>query len=877
MKPGALVLAVLMASGTIHAQAPASFDDCDQAVLRHPDDVNSYRCYVAIAGRQNGWAEAARRLDALVSVDPANFLAKLMLASVEARRGNERAEPLYVESITAFGNSGAADREVTARLEYATFLVFRNRAAEYGEQLELAALAATESGRALLSAWVELFRAQADYRQARYEAAENRLMEIREVIFREGIVYQKSLWYSVAGSARWGMGRFPEALQAFQQQAELLHDIDNSYEEASALSNVALLAARLETTPYGPQAKNRIVSLVEKARAAAVRGGNRVVEGKSELYLAQLTADVRKMREHLEKGLALARDTNNLQDVLLAMRLLAESLVTQEPRDPGKGMKLSEEAVRAAESTGSWQDKARSRIVQSTLYWHLLQEGTDFPVDRDQAIQLSLAALDAIEVIRDNQSGATARARTFSPWVFFYHRFIGNLLWPPQAVPSPEDTDRAFRIAERMRARVFLDELDAADAGQDLNRLPWSSLPGVVQIQERLTDHEAVLSFLTEDLSIKGFFSGGSWLTLITRNSVGVYSLPEKSDLAAAVDLAVGSIRNRDGLEQPGLERLYQDLLEIPMRDLPATIEHLIVVPAGPLHRLPFGALRQPSQGSPLGIRYRISQVPSMAAWLHWIDQEIEPAGRPVLAWIDPEIGEQDDPADQRGPVLGRLPHAIREARAARNYLGGGVQVRLAGEATEAEFKRSPFRDFAIVHLGAHAIVNDLHSDLSGILLAAGAGEDGLLQVREIVNLDLTGRTVILSACRSASGVTLEGEGVMSLARAFFVAGAGAVVANLWPVRDDEAAAFSTELYRHLGKGDDLATALVAARRDRLAAGAPAEAWAGTVLFGNGRMAPFEGGMRRPWWSRLHLPALAGLLAIFAGLRGMALQRRHSM
>ena len=54
--------------------------------------------------------------------------------------------------------------------------------------------------------------------------------------------------------------------------------------------------------------------------------------------------------------------------------------------------------------------------------------------------------------------------------------------------------------------------------------------------------------------------------------------------------------------------------------------------------------------------------------------------------------------------------------------------------------------------------------------------------------LDLRGRLVVLSACESAGGSVLSGEGPLSLARAFFAGGAGAVVATRWPLRDDDAA-----------------------------------------------------------------------------------------
>jgi len=872
MKPGALLPALLVAASAAHAQAPTSFDDCDRLVLRRPDVEDGYRCYVTIASRQNGWDEAAHRLESRAAVDPGNHLARLALASVEARRGGERAEALYVESIEAFAGRGNTDHEVSARLEYATFLAIRGRAAESGEQMERAAGAAGRSGEALLPAWVEVHLAQAEYYQARYEAAETRLMEIREVLLRDGSTYQQSKWYTAAGSARWGMARFAEAMQDFRQQADLLHSMGDPYEEAVARSNIALLASKLSPPPYTPEAEARIVGLVEEARATAVRGGNRVIEGKSELYLAQLTTDAQETRGHLQRGLALSGESGNLNDALLAYRLLSESLVWQEPRDPEQAAKLLHEAIGIAEASGSLQEVARNRIVLSNLHWRLLREGDAATGDRDDAIRLSLSALDAIEAIRDKQSGVTARARTFSPWVFVYSRFVGNLLWPAEAVPSPEDTDRAFRIAERMRARVFLDELDAADVARKPSDLPWSDLPGIARVRERLDEDEAVLSYITADLLMKDVFSGGSWLTLVTRNDVKVYGLPERTEIASVVDLTLGSIRNRDGSERAGLEQLYHDLLDAPLRELPDTVKHLIIVPDGPLHRLPFAALRQPQWDEPLGARYRISQVPSVAAWLHWTDTSAEPASRPALVWIDPDTGGADATAHNRDRKLGRLPYAALEARAARNHLGNRVRIRAAAAATEREFKRISLRDYGIIHVAAHAVVDDLHPDLSGIVLTAGGEEDGMLQVREIVDLDLDGRTVILSACRSASGATLDGEGVLSLARAFFVAGAQAVVANLWPVRDDEAAAFSTDLYRHLGEGQDLATALTSARRDRFVAGDPTEAWSGTVLFGNGRVAPVAGGFRR---FPVSWPFLAVIAAVLATLRGITLYRRR--
>jgi hypothetical protein len=100
----------------------------------------------------------------------------------------------------------------------------------------------------------------------------------------------------------------------------------------------------------------------------------------------------------------------------------------------------------------------------------------------------------------------------------------------------------------------------------------------------------------------------------------------------------------------------------------------------------------------------------------------------------------------------------------------------------------------------------------------------------------------------------------MGLARAFFQAGAHAVVASLWPLRDDDGAALFDRFYAHLAEGRSVAGALRAAQSDRIATGAPAYAWAGLVVLGDGDLIPLPGGRR---W--LNLPAwawVAGLVLL---------------
>jgi CHAT domain-containing protein len=320
-----------------------------------------------------------------------------------------------------------------------------------------------------------------------------------------------------------------------------------------------------------------------------------------------------------------------------------------------------------------------------------------------------------------------------------------------------------------------------------------------------------------------------------------------------------------------------------PLSDLGGEISRLVIIPDGALHRLPFGALRGGPSREPLAVRYEISLIPSASLWAHWKRTAPAELGPAVLALADPAIPgmESAQPAAERfasltdGVRLGRRPHARDEARAVVRRIGGESRLLTGDEASERFLKETDLIQFGVLHFATHAVVDDREPQRSAIVLAPGSPEeDGLLQLREIVAMDLAGQIVVLSACSSVSGELTAGEGVVGLARGLFQAGARAVVGSLWPLRDDEAAILVEALAGELSRGASIGTALTAARRDRIAAGAPSAAWAGLVVLGDADLAPLPGGREPqtnwPLWGSL------GLLAALLGLGWLLLARsRH--
>ncbi len=262
-----------------------------------------------------------------------------------------------------------------------------------------------------------------------------------------------------------------------------------------------------------------------------------------------------------------------------------------------------------------------------------------------------------------------------------------------------------------------------------------------------------------------------------------------------------------------------------------------------------------------------MSIAPSATLWLRWRETPPAAAEVPALALVDPALGTKESSEERSldfraGVALGALPHARREGRAVLRRLGGGSQLLLAGDASEHAIKTSELSRYGILHFAAHAVADEENPERSAVVLSPGnESEDGLLQVREIGELKLGGRIVVLSACQTAAGRTLNGEGVQSLARAFFQAGAHAVVASRWPLRDDEAAVLFDDFYRALGSGESLARLLRIATESAVDAGLPVSAWSALSVYGDGSLAPIAAA---PFTVELPVSLLVVLILLLA-------------
>ena len=190
-----------------------------------------------------------------------------------------------------------------------------------------------------------------------------------------------------------------------------------------------------------------------------------------------------------------------------------------------------------------------------------------------------------------------------------------------------------------------------------------------------------------------------------------------------------------------------------------------------------------------------------------------------------------------------RLLFSLREAEAIREL----VEPSAAFEALDFEANKETVTGGRLaghryIHLATHGIIDTENPELSRIVLSAvdpeGRQRDGFLYAHEIYNLDLASDLVVLSACQTALGKEVRGEGLIGLTRGFMYAGAARVMVSLWNVSDEGTAELMEVFYRGLLQ-EDLrpAAALRAAQVSMLRSNARAAHyyWAGFVIQGDWR------------------------------------------
>ena len=871
-----------------------------------------------MGSRERRLDAAAARLDALAAGTAPNGWALMVRGMVAGERGEPAAGQLalYLRAADQLAAAGEARGEVIARTNAGRLLMDTGDSAGLRAQVDRALAAAARGTDAEAALRASVFEAGMLVAQGRELGRAHRaLHRAHAAVFPAGSRGLQLMVLRHLGSLEVQLGHYDEGIAFLEQQLDLRR-------RAGMLAAVPSLRFSITNARQAQREERPVAGALDEVRALAgetVREarafGDRAMEARAEALLAELWRgdDPAAATQHLLRSESVARPLGASTARARALIARATLLAARRPREAERAL---DAATALALSKGdTWT--AYAAQVRLRLAWSMLPPR--------EAAGESFRMLDLLERLRTAQADPEARMGLLSLWNRDYYWLAGRLL-----KADPSDVERTFEVSERLQARVLREGLEAqgmaapAAVPPDLvrvraaisavqrtlldPRLPpprraaaldllrareleeadleasqaGAAAPiatraiALAEARARLADDEALLVYMVGlERDLYGAPGGGSRVFVVTREAVRVNPIPGRLELEAAVPMFRGMIEARDGGEGAAAEALYRQLVGTALEGLGPALRRVTIVPDGVLNALPFAALRGGPDVLPLGARYALDIAPSVTLWARWRELPARPAGRAALVLAAPLLpGSAVEAERERGQVLaaglalGPLPHAEREGRGIRRALGRGSEVLSGAQATEAALKARELGPFALLHFATHAVADDAFPERSAVLLAAGAeGEDGLLQPREVARLDLRGKAVVLSACQTADGPLVAGEGVMSLSRSFLAAGARTVVAGLWRLRDDETERLMRRLYEGLAEGRPLGESLQRARARAVREGLPAAAWAGVVVLGDQDFALPPAGPS-PWRAAILLPALAAAAVAWLAFRG---------
>jgi CHAT domain-containing protein len=363
---------------------------------------------------------------------------------------------------------------------------------------------------------------------------------------------------------------------------------------------------------------------------------------------------------------------------------------------------------------------------------------------------------------------------------------------------------------------------------EDVPNRPLPVQPAALaNVENDLHPNEVLMEYVLDDPI--------SYCISITHQGAHVRALPiGRKEIETVAQQFIDEVRAKGaGVETS--KRLFRALLEPTPEAKTATT--LIIAPDGALNLLPFEALRD-NQGEYLLKSRVISYVPSGTIL------DVLRRARKNERAVSPFLGIGDVAYENQGGARGRipapdsvrgrvlrgvadlsgmrlqdLPQTREEVEEIGKIVGPDAVILLGKDATETAFKKEPLDQFRVLHLAVHGFVDTQYPERSALILGTDpkSGDDGLLQVREIIRLRLNAELTTLSACDTGVGKLQGQEGVSSLVEAFLVAGSKSVVASLWSADDTFASALMDHFYLRLGLGEDTGSALRNAKLDLLA------------------------------------------------------------
>ncbi len=692
------------------------------------------------------------------------------------------------------------------------------------------------------------------------------------------------------GGVYLALGRIDEAIEEYHTADRVARALDRPWDMGAAANSLgrALLAAgdttaAVEQTERAAELATRLAGPAAEAVAQVNLAIARLQAGDADAAAVAAECAMRisvKIGDRHTQAVALAvagRIAAALADLGQARELLeaAAARFEQLGSDLGAAVVLADlaevhqsldrldDAVNAFERAMVLVESMRARIADDDARASFFSSVADVPL-RYTALLVSMNRVaDALHVVERGR--ARVLADRMAQLQLNAHRGMdasvtarraeihGELLAVEQQLESllrTHPADAAEAAAARDRRRSL--ELDLRTSTAELRaenprfaELVCPQAPDLESLRRDVIGDAVVLEYVLGEPD--------SLLIAVTTDRVQAFALPARPEIERMVTALRVAVLSRQKTYPHGHE-LFRALVA-PAADLIGD-RNLIIVPDGVLHDLPFALLLTtpvPDDSAwsfgllPYLVRDRAVSVLPSATVAGLITRRPRAGAafeRELVAFGDPiapGVARLSHAAQEIWSIAELLDPTLLEVGRPERYDSSTICIRTGAAASKAEIEQLTAGPEGVscrfLHMATHGILDPVRPEFSGLLFSRIADvpeADGVWRSYEIIDARIRSALVVLSACETALGRTLGGEGVLGLSRGFLYAGASALAVSLWRVPDASTARLMTHLYRGLlGDAPSPAAALREAQLARITAGAAHPyLWAAFIVVG---------------------------------------------
>lgn len=539
---------------------------------------------------------------------------------------------------------------------------------------------------------------------------------------------------------------------------------------------------------------------------------------------ASATTYLKQVLEYAaEEDQFVAAAYNNMGDTYMAMRNLDEALFFyQKSIDTYLDKKNSiRSSLTEMMETCLFKDNLMQAIISKIDFYKSKYNITSKKNNLDSLLSSVKLADDLLGILRSQSFENNSKLY----WREKAHAVYGKGIW---AASQNDDNESYFYFMEKNKAVLLLENLTETQA-QLIGGIPEETRKrgtslrskSLNQLEDGIDNYFTYKNFLDsvkatfpkysdikqqlKVLSLKEVFKSFDFLNdggvlqffVDTQNAYALYLNRDsvfrfdvgnvdilKKDVTDFKILCSKPLRSKESIKlfTAIAKRLYDKLIPSQIHNT----DKLLIIADGFLQDIPFEALSIENDMENLAANFLINNYEvSYAYSLSHLIKNNSVARKNKFGFLGVAPEQFSD------PILADLINSTMEVKAANKVLDGNSFI---GEDASKEHFLKVMDQYQIIHLSTHASSGS--ADSSWISF-----RDNKLAGYEIYGEKNDADLIVLSACNTSVGEMIAGEGIMSLSRAFFHAGAASVLSTLWNVNDQVSAEIITDFYEALVAG----------------------------------------------------------------------------